>query len=46
LWNCCDHRRRRGADIAKAGEILDGWRPKVPLEEGLGKTIEYFRGVV
>lgn len=32
----------RQPDIAKAKTIL-GWRPKVPLEEGLKKTIEYFR---
>ena len=23
-----------------------GWKPKVPMEEGLSRTIEYFRGVV
>src|SRR5499425_2564445 len=32
----------RQPDIAKAKRIL-GWEPKVGLEEGLGKTIEYFR---
>ena len=32
----------RQPDITKAKKIL-GWEPKVPLEEGLGKTIEYFR---
>jgi len=32
----------RQPDITKAKTIL-GWRPRVPLEEGLKKTIEYFR---
>lgn len=32
----------RQPDIAKAKKIL-GWEPKVKLEEGLMKTIEYFR---
>ena len=33
----------RQPDISKAKKIL-GWEPQVELEEGLGKTIEYFRG--
>jgi dTDP-glucose 4,6-dehydratase len=32
----------RQPDISKARKIL-GWEPKVELEEGLSKTIEYFR---
>lgn len=32
----------RQPDIAKARKIL-GWEPKIKLEEGLVKTIEYFR---
>jgi dTDP-glucose 4,6-dehydratase len=32
----------RQPDIAKAKQIL-GWEPKVKLEEGLVKTVEYFR---
>ena len=32
---------RRRPDIALARERLD-WEPKVPLDEGLEKTIEYF----
>ena len=32
----------RQPDIAKARKIL-GWEPKVGLEEGLRKTVEYFR---
>lgn len=33
---------KRRADISKAKDLL-GWEPKVPLEEGLNKTIDYFR---
>jgi dTDP-glucose 4,6-dehydratase len=40
-----DDPRQRRPDIAKARELL-GWEPRVPLEEGLRRTIEYFRGVV
>ncbi len=32
----------RRPDIKKAKEVL-GWEPKVSLQEGLQKTIEYFR---
>jgi UDP-glucuronate decarboxylase len=34
---------RRKPDISLAKSLL-GWSPSVPLEEGLMKTIEYFRG--
>ena len=37
-----DDPKRRKPDISLAKEIL-GWEPKVPLQEGLAKTIEYFR---
>jgi UDP-glucuronate decarboxylase len=37
-----DDPRQRQPDIAKAKKVLD-WEPKVPLVEGLGHTIEYFR---
>ena len=37
-----DDPRRRRPDITLAKELL-GWEPKVPLAEGLAKTIEYFR---
>jgi dTDP-glucose 4,6-dehydratase len=33
----------RQPDISRAREVL-GWEPRVPLDEGLNKTIEYFRG--
>ena len=32
----------RRPDISKAKEVL-GWEPKVPVREGLSKTIEWFR---
>jgi nucleoside-diphosphate-sugar epimerase len=37
-----DDPQRRRPDIAKATSVL-GWRPRVPLDEGLQVTIEYFR---
>ncbi len=37
--------RQRRPDITRARELL-GWEPRVPLEEGLAKTIEYFRARV
>jgi UDP-glucuronate decarboxylase len=40
-----DDPRQRKPDITKARDIL-GWEPKVPLEDGLQRTIEEFRGRV
>ncbi|MFY7953451.1 MAG: UDP-glucuronic acid decarboxylase family protein [Armatimonadaceae bacterium] len=40
-----DDPKQRRPDITKAKDIL-GWEPKVTLEDGLSKTIEYFRGKV
>jgi UDP-glucuronate decarboxylase len=37
-----DDPRRRKPDISLARDWL-GWEPKVPITEGLGRTIEYFR---
>ncbi len=37
-----DDPRQRQPDISKARDIL-GWAPSVQLDEGLTKTIEYFR---
>jgi UDP-glucuronate decarboxylase len=34
---------KRKPDISLAGQELNGWEPAVKLEEGLGKTIGYFR---
>src|SRR5205807_4948666 len=39
-----DDPSRRRPDISRAKSELD-WQPRVPLGEGLSKTIEYFRGV-
>ncbi len=36
---------RRKPDITKAKELLS-WEPKIPLEEGLQKTIEYFKQII
>ncbi len=37
-----DDPSRRRPDISLANEILD-WQPKIRLDEGLEKTVEYFR---
>ncbi len=37
-----DDPRQRQPDIGLAKKVL-GWEPKVPLEEGLSHTIDYFR---
>jgi dTDP-glucose 4,6-dehydratase len=39
-----DDPKQRQPDITKAKEIL-GWEPKVSLDEGLQKTIEYYQGI-
>jgi len=39
-----DDPKVRRPDISRAKELLD-WSPKVSLEEGLLRTIEYFRGL-
>jgi nucleoside-diphosphate-sugar epimerase len=38
-----DDPRQRRPDLARARALL-GWEPRVALEEGLVKTIDYFRG--
>jgi dTDP-glucose 4,6-dehydratase len=40
-----DDPRQRQPDLSVARRML-GWGPTVTLEEGLGKTIDYFRAVV
>lgn len=40
-----DDPRQRQPDISKAKEILK-WQPKIELEEGLLKTINYFKGEI
>ena len=37
-----DDPTRRRPDISRARELL-GWEPTVPLNEGLARTVEYFR---
>jgi nucleoside-diphosphate-sugar epimerase len=37
-----DDPKVRQPDIARARSVL-GWEPKVPLTEGLERTIAYFR---
>jgi UDP-glucuronate decarboxylase len=37
-----DDPKQRKPDISEAQSKLD-WRPRVPLEEGLDRTIHYFR---
>ena len=36
---------RRKPDISRARELL-GWEPTVPLDEGLKRTVEYFRSAL
>jgi dTDP-glucose 4,6-dehydratase len=40
-----DDPKQRQPDITRARKLL-GWAPEVPLEEGLKRTLEYFRSVV
>ncbi len=40
-----DDPKQRRPDITKAKQLL-GWEPKVPLREGLAKTIEYYTGLM
>ena len=37
-----DDAHRRRPDIAVAEHVL-GWRPRVPLQQGLQSTVDYFR---
>ena len=41
-----DDPTQRQPDINLAKEKLNGWEPKVPLREGLTKTISYFDGLL
>lgn len=40
-----DDPKRRKPDISLAKGILDGWEPSVTLEEGIKRTVEYFRAL-
>lgn len=41
-----DDPKRRKPNISRAMKLLDGWQPRVCLEEGLRKTIEFYKGNV
>ncbi len=40
-----DDPKMRRPDITLAGKLL-GWRPEIPLDEGLKLTVEYFKGIL
>ena len=40
-----DDPKQRRPDITRAREVL-GWKPEVGLEDGLSRTLEYFRSVL
>ena len=40
-----DDPKQRRPEISHARELL-GWQPEVPLEDGLRRTLEYFRSVL
>ena len=37
---------QRQPDISLANRLLDDWTPKIKLEEGLQKTIDYFKETI
>jgi UDP-glucuronate decarboxylase len=41
-----DDPMQRKPDISLAKKVLNNWEPKVELQEGLIKTIDYFRGLI
>jgi len=41
-----DDPKQRQPNIERARTLLGGWEPKVPLAEGLQKTVSYFEKVV
>ena len=41
-----DDPMQRKPDISLAQEKLNNWKPTIQLEEGLGKTIEYFKKIL
>lgn len=40
-----DDPKRRRPDITLAKELLD-WEPRIPLEEGFARTVDYFKTIV
>ena len=41
-----DDPKQRKPDISLAFKKLDGWQPKIELNEGLIKTISYFDKII
>jgi UDP-glucuronate decarboxylase len=41
-----DDPKQRQPNINLAKKMLNGWEPKIELEEGLSKTIEYFKSII
>lgn len=41
-----DDPKQRQPNIELAKKLLDGWEPKVSLEDGLKETIDYFRNIL
>jgi UDP-glucuronate decarboxylase len=41
-----DDPKQRQPNIDLAKKMLNGWEPKIELEEGLSKTIEYFKSII
>ena len=41
-----DDPSQRQPDITLAKKMLDNWEPNIQLDEGLIKTIEYFKGII
>jgi len=41
-----DDPKQRRPDISLANETLGGWQPRTPLDEGLDRTIAYFRATL
>ncbi|MBO7290915.1 MAG: GDP-mannose 4,6-dehydratase, partial [Bacteroidaceae bacterium] len=41
-----DDPRQRKPDISLATRMLGGWQPEIKLDEGLGRTIDYFKKLI
>ena len=41
-----DDPRQRKPDITLANQKLNGWKPEIKLDEGLGYTVDYFRKLI
>ena len=41
-----DDPRQRKPDITLAHEKLNGWKPEIKLDEGLGYTVDYFKKLI